>query len=293
MAQKGRRAEVLAKLEVRAFFEHYARFLLSEGGVADWARRGEGDRAAIMDSSAWLLVSDIDDTLTGDERALGELLKLVEAGKFRLVFNSSRPRESVRGTLAEFPGVAPGSMITAMGTEMMVDGEIVMGWEERFAGWERALVEDVVLPLGGVPHAAEYQTRYKASFAVEGAERQSAVREAILASGQEARVIISGQSDVDVMPVGAGKGEATLYLAEFLGVDVAQQLLVAGDSGNDLAMFEDCPRGILVGNARRELREAARPESSYQASAHHAAGVLEGLRYWEVLQSENNPSNEQ
>ena len=80
MAQKGRRAEVLAKLEVRAFFEHYARFLLSEGGVADWARRGEGDRAAIMDSPAWLLVSDIDDTLTGDERALGELLELVEAG---------------------------------------------------------------------------------------------------------------------------------------------------------------------------------------------------------------------
>ena len=43
-------------------------------------------------------------------------------------------------------------------------------------------------------------------------------------------------------------------------IDIDERLLVAGDSGNDLAMFEICPRGILVGNARDELRSAVRPD---------------------------------
>ena len=244
----------------------------------------------MTDLCSWCLVSDVDDTLTGDKKALDELMGYTgEGSPLRLVLNSSRPRKSVAKTLAGFPGhYLPSDLITAMGTEVMLSGQPVEEWERRFAGWERQAIDEIVETLGGVAHAPEFQTAYKASFAVEGHERQQEVREAIAASGQQSEVVITGKSDVDILPLGAGKGEATIFVVETLGLDMARQVLVAGDSANDSSMFGICSRGIMVGNARNELREAVREERAYQASASHAAGVIEGLRYWGALPPARN-----
>lgn len=186
-------------------------------------------------------------------------------------------------TLAGFPGgFRPDALITAMGTEIAVK-EPVGQWTERFREWDRSLVDQIMMRFGAVPHSDEFQTPFKASFAVEGDDRRNEVRRALAASPQKSRVIVSGKSDVDVLPPGAGKGEATLFLAVLLGVEADRRLVVAGDSGNDLAMFEVCERGILVGNARDELRHAVDSKRAYQARAPHAAGVLEGLIHWDVL----------
>ena len=250
---------------------------------------GPGDFALLClpmsDSFPRCLVSDIDDTLTGDEEALAELLEYASQGElFRLVLNSSRPRMSVEKTLAGFPGsYFPTDLVTGMGTEVMLEGEPVQEWEERFCGWQRGIVDEIVENLGGIPHAQEFQTAYKASFAVEGKGRRERVREAIAKCGQPSLVVISGQRDFDVLPIGAGKGQAMLFVAELLGLNVARQVLVAGDSANDLAMFEISSQGIVVGNARAELREAVERETAYQASGCYASGVIEGLRHWGVI----------
>ncbi|MBB23174.1 MAG: haloacid dehalogenase [Roseibacillus sp.] len=239
----------------------------------------------MSDSFPWCLVSDLDDTLTGDEEALAELLEYASQGEiFRLVLNSSRPRMSVEKTLAGFPGsYFPRDLVTGMGTEVMVEGEPVQEWEERFSGWQRGVVDEIVEELGGIPHAQEFQTAYKASFMVEGKGRREKVRKAIARCGQPSQIVISGHHDVDILPAEAGKGQAILFVADLLGMDVARQVLVAGDSANDLAMFEISSRGIVVGNARAELREAVKSETAYQASGRHASGVIEGLRHWGVI----------
>ena len=70
----------------------------------------------------WLLVSDVDDTLLGDDEALSRLLSaLDEAGTVLLALNSSRPLASVRQTLDSLGStqtLAPVALIGAMGTEM-------------------------------------------------------------------------------------------------------------------------------------------------------------------------------
>lgn len=63
-----------------------------------------------------------------------------------------------------------------------------------------------------------------------------------------------------------------------------QQVVVSGDSGNDVDMFIPPFRGIIVGNADADLRVLAGPHV-YQAQARYAAGVLEGLQHWGVLSS--------
>ena len=89
---------------------------------------------------------------------------------------------------------------------------------------------------------------------------------------------------VDVMPVAAGKGLALAYVRASLFGMAASQCVVAGDSGNDVAMFEgDVPRGIMVGNAKSELLAVRRPEHVVAASS-YAAGLIEGLRLYGLVQ---------
>ncbi|MEM7012612.1 MAG: HAD-IIB family hydrolase [Verrucomicrobiota bacterium] len=233
-------------------------------------------------STQWLLVTDIDDTLLGgDDCDFQRLVESVEATEeLSIVLNSSRPYESVMRTVREFPrGFSPDGFITAMGTEIWIEKPITE-WSEAFGNWNRSIVDQIMADLGAKPHADEFQTPFKASFAVS-AELQDRAREAIQAA-LPSQIIASGESDFDVLPPEAGKGAATLKVAEMFSIDPNRQLLVAGDSKNDLAMFEVCPRGILVGNARAELRDAVDPNRSYQASAPQAAGILEGLRHWVV-----------
>ncbi|MCH2486819.1 MAG: HAD family hydrolase, partial [Erythrobacter sp.] len=55
------------------------------------------------------------------------------------------------------------------------------------------------------------------------------------------------------------------------------QVIVAGDSGNDSDMIQACPRSVVVANCEEELRVLGRRHGSFMATRPHAAGVLEGL----------------
>jgi hydroxymethylpyrimidine pyrophosphatase-like HAD family hydrolase len=230
----------------------------------------------------WLLVSDVDNTLVGDDAALRRFVDAAgRCAPLIVALNSSRPTASVRRTLSGLPFDVPiRALIGGMGTQIEIDGEPDGPWAERFNGWDRAPIDRVMAKLGHRPHDAEFQTPLKASFAVEP-EAQDRAERAVRDTGVPVRIVRSGQSDFDVIPIGADKGEATLHLTDRLGVRF-DRLIVAGDSANDLAMFHAAPMGIVVGNARDELRRALTGNGTYLARAERAQGVLEGLRFWGV-----------
>ena len=59
--------------------------------------------------------------------------------------------------------------------------------------------------------------------------------------------------------------------------------IVAGDSGNDVSMFEgEVVRGVMVANAKSELL-AVRRDSHFVATANFAAGLVQGLHHYGVL----------
>lgn len=245
---------------------------------------GRSADAASASERRWLLVSDIDDTLTGDDVSLHVFIRAVrDAPGLAICLNSSRPLGSVQRTLDQWPlHFKPHALITAMGTEIHVDSQNLRDWSRHFDGWDRSAVDQVMQQLGYPPHRDELQTRFKASFAVPRGDDQQRARQAIEVTGLPVRIIISGESNFDVLPTDAGKDHATLFLARHMGFD-ADRVVVAGDSGNDLAMFRAARRGIVVANARDELRDAvADLPGVYFAQHPHAAGVLEGLRHWGV-----------
>jgi hydroxymethylpyrimidine pyrophosphatase-like HAD family hydrolase len=233
-----------------------------------------------LNSPRWLLVSDVDDTLTGDEGGLAAFARTC-AGVV-LVLNSSRPRASVLKTLDSMPPqLRVDGLITALGTELTLAGAATADWPARFESWQRGPIDDLMVRAGAVPHPSEMQTPYKASFAVPR-DHWRELEEAVTGLSPDSQVITSGESDFDVIPAAAGKANATRWVAERLGIDPSR-LVVAGDSGNDLAMFEAAPRAIAVGNARAELVERVDPERTYFAHRPRAWGLIEGLRHWKAI----------
>ncbi|MEM1445921.1 MAG: HAD-IIB family hydrolase [Planctomycetota bacterium] len=241
-----------------------------------------------MIDAQWLLVSDVDDTLTGDDGALRELADALVAqqGRIQVALNSSRPWASVERTVRDvFPDHFPmAASITAMGTQVRIAGVASDAWEKNLGDWSWGRVVEIVTGLGHRPHADEYQTPRKASFSVPRSD-QSAVERALKQANLPVRIIASGVDDFDILPIGAGKDHATEFLHTQLEQRLSHslELVVAGDSANDLAMFRASPRAIAVGNARAELVDAMPKQTAYHARAAHAAGVLEGLRHFGAI----------
>jgi sucrose-6F-phosphate phosphohydrolase len=234
----------------------------------------------------WLLVSDIDDTLTGDRTALVGLLAAIRevTPRIRVVLNSSRPSGSVDLTLRDYfpPDFVPDGIVTGLGSEIRLDAAFLPEWSDRFRHWPRQEIVDIVAGLGHRPHPDEFQTSGKASFAVADRQAVDELLEVLAARGLPFQAIYSGASDLDLIAPEAGKDEALIFLSRHFEVP-CERVIAAGDSGNDLAMFEAAGRAIAVGNARRELLESAPRYKTYFARAAHAGGVHEGLRALGVL----------
>ena len=107
----------------------------------------------------------------------------------------------------------------------------------------------------------------------------------VLCGRYHGRLWSSGK-DLDILPAAAGKGKAIRFLLRFLDLE-PQQVITAGDSGNDRSMLEEFERGIVVANAQPELKKLKEDVTSnsklYFAHRSYAAGVAEGLRYFGVL----------
>ncbi|KEF42090.1 MAG: alpha,alpha-trehalose-phosphate synthase [Cyanobium sp. CACIAM 14] len=92
--------------------------------------------------------------------------------------------------------------------------------------------------------------------------------------------LVSGDKYLDVLPAGVNKGSSLLDLLAWLELD-RRLVVTAGDSLNDLAMFETGLQSVMVGNAEAALARALPGLArTYRADAHGCDGILEGLRHF-------------
>ena len=100
----------------------------------------------------------------------------------------------------------------------------------------------------------------------------------LLEQSIRAELVYSSHRDLDVLPLGCNKGTSAEYVAHYLGFE-RSDVIVCGDSANDIAMFDCGFAGVVVGNAHPELKALDGP-LVYQSTGDYAAGVLEGVEYW-------------
>src|SRR5690606_20978101 len=88
----------------------------------------------------------------------------------------------------------------------------------------------------------------------------------------------SADKYLDVLPQGVNKGSTLTKLVQHLGVDPGN-VLVAGDTLNDLSLYHTGYRGVVVGQAEAGLSEAtAGMDNVHHARSPGAGGILEAIK---------------
>jgi hypothetical protein len=151
-------------------------------------------------------------------------------------------------------------------------------------GWEREKIARLLADIKElVWQDEEWQTEFKASYFLR--ENQTEVLQEINWRMQEAElkahIIYSSDQFLDFLPPLSGKSEAVRYVADNLRVR-KRNVIVCGDTGNDLDMFKAGFKGIIVGNAHAELK-SFEGDNAYHAVAPYAAGIIEGLRHFNFI----------
>ncbi|MFG1400754.1 HAD family hydrolase [Xanthobacter sediminis] len=109
--------------------------------------------------------------------------------------------------------------------------------------------------LAGAPGLRPQDTpfRHRMSYHYDPAAYDPAAVRPLEASGLD--ILISAGCFLDVLPGGVNKGSTLLALIDHIGVPRAD-VLVAGDTLNDLAMFRTGLHGAVVGGAEAALLDA-------------------------------------
>jgi sucrose-phosphate synthase len=89
---------------------------------------------------------------------------------------------------------------------------------------------------------------------------------------------------LDIIPVRGGSDMSIRHLLWKWGFS-PDNVLVAGDSGNDAGMLLGRTLGVVVGNYSPELECLRDRPRVYFAKGLHARGIIEGIRYYQFLES--------
>ncbi|MBD2532415.1 sucrose-phosphate phosphatase [Nostoc flagelliforme FACHB-838] len=249
----------------------------------------------------FLFVTDLDDTLVhrtvGDDSALPELNQLLSQHrqKFgtKIVYSTGRSPVLYKELQTQKNLLQPDAVVLSVGTEIYLDDTDTAdsGWSEILSpGWDREAVLSITKKYRGLVRQPDSEQRpFKVSFFLEqeaSVNLLSQLEAELQKYKLNVKLIYSSGIDLDIVPHSSDKGQAMQFLRQKWKF-AAEQTVVCGDSGNDIALFAvGNERGIIVGNARKELLQWHNEhpaEHRYLAKGFCAGGIIEGLNYFGLL----------
>jgi len=229
-----------------------------------------------------VLATDLDGTFLGGSAAHRAALYtwLRSQPDVRIVFVTGRDPDFIARLVAEGNVPEPEFVIGDVGTTIArfdagrmhplpdLEAPIAQAWHGLDAEIRARLDSVTGLRLQDAPFRHRLSYEYNSSF-----DRAALT----VLDGLAVDLIVSHGCFVDVLPKGVSKGPSLLRLIAHLGLD-AEQVLVAGDTLNDLSMFETGLHGALVGGSEPELLAAtAHLPRAHRCRLIGAGGIIEAI----------------
>ncbi|WP_319423215.1 sucrose-phosphate phosphatase [Pleurocapsa sp. FMAR1] len=245
----------------------------------------------------FLFVTDLDNTLVGDDAALLKLNQQLASHRqqysSKIVYATGRSLYLYR-LLAEAKSlIPPDALITSVGTEMYFDRDHKQHdpeWANILSqGWNRQEITAIASQFSELQSQPKSeQNPFKISYYLAQAVAKQTIASltsALSEKGYDIKLIYSAGQDLDLLPKNGDKGLAVQFLRQKWDFS-ASTTIVCGDSGNDISMFKGQEKGLIVSNAKDELLqwyEANKNDSLYLAQSACAGGILEGLKHFDFL----------
>ena len=241
-----------------------------------------------------VLATDLDGTfLAGEPGHRQRLYQLVDDHPhIRLVWVTGRSLEAVIPLLSDPALPRPDYLVCDVGATV-VDGHTLQplqplqsGIDARWPG--EHVVADAMRGFDGLRRQDVPQERRCSYFCEPAtlAPQREAIEDAARALG--CAVLYSADRYLDILPPRTDKGRTLQALAAQLGLPV-DRILVAGDTLNDLSMYEAGFNGVCVGLSEPALLEATlRHEHVLHATEAGCGGILQAIEHFDLLH-ENDP----
>ncbi|MFT5497262.1 MAG: sucrose-phosphate synthase [Kiritimatiellia bacterium] len=277
-----------------AWERHVKRYLRDINEVLDEATAppeiARGRKTRRLPQIDRLIIADIDNTLTGDDEAMQSFFKLISEVEDNIGFGIATGRrfEDVMELMEDCGIPQPEVLITSVGTEIYYGKNYTLdkSWQKHINfRWDPDKIREVLLGIEGLfLQEDNEQSKFKISFKVDFsvAPKLAAIKRIMRENGIRAKTILSLGMFLDIIPFRAGSGISIRHMAYKWGFPL-ENILIAGDSGNDEEMLAGSTLGVVVGNYSKELEKLKKYPRVYFAEAHHAAGIMEGIEYYNFL----------
>ncbi len=240
----------------------------------------------------YLFISDIDNTITGDDAALEELRMIIEHNRDRFGFGiaTGRSLESAK-ELLDYYELKADLLITAVGSEIYYGKNLIAdkGWSSFIRRrWHPIRIKEALKEFSGLhlQEEAGSQRPYKISYNIakdfNHEELLVKVTQELEKTKSAFKLIISHEKYLDILPYRASKGSAVKYIAWKWQLG-NNQIITAGDSGNDSDMLTKPFKAIVVANHEESLNSLKKDKNVYFAKEKYAKGVIEALKHYAII----------
>ncbi len=238
-----------------------------------------------------LIVTDIDNTLLGEEESLKEFSCILNNihRKFGFAVATGRTVQSAFNILKENNVTMPDVFISSVGSEIYYNykGELIYskGWDVHISHqWKRDQIVNLLSQFSFLYYQEEEtQRKFKVSYYMpDEDDNLQKVKDIIVKNKLKVKIIFSHGQFLDILPYRASKGKAIRYISYRWNIPY-ENILVAGDSGNDEEMLKGELLGVVVSNYSKELEKLKGSKRIYFAERNCAGGILDGIKYYNFL----------
>lgn len=260
--------------------------LKNEVGLKRFPENPVGERLTKLN---YFLITDIDNTLVGDDEALEHLMMIIKENRETVGFGvaTGRSINSAIEILKEHKVMMPDVIISSVGAEMYYRDKFPdKGWQTHISKeWNREKIKSLLDPLEFLTYQEDKNQRpFKVSYNMKPEkDRIPCIHEILIKNKCHYTLIYSHNRYLDILPHRASKGKAVRYLSYKWEIPL-DNIMVCGDSGNDEEMLKGGTRGVVVGNYSEELETLKGRKRIYFSKQGYAAGIIEGLEKYHLIE---------